>query len=230
MSNDSNATPDVGRPVFDEQAAIDRARIRSAQFHEQNVKPTARDSAGTKPPEPTGCQCKTPLPKHHENNVHICARCGSTLQTTSDGKVYRRLPGDLDTREQQLARGVLEVARASKEEMAELVKALPFHQQKKLMALPQKKFEKVARKMIRIHQAAKAAGPLPLGPNARRRAMRKQAAIADVVDDIAEAVATHRSPLDQLDEFIKNVQNHEHRPEPEIISQAEHDRRRREGP
>lgn len=215
-------------PEFDEQAAIDRARIRSAQFHEQNVKPTARESAGTKPPEPTGCQCKTPLPKHEDNNVHICARCGSTLQATSDGKPYRRHPGDLDTREQQLARGVLEVAGASKAEMAELVKSLPFHLQKKLMALPQKRFEKVARRMIRVHQAAKEAGPEQLGPNARRRQMRKQTAIADVVDDIAEAVAAHRSPLDELDEFIKNVQNHEHRPEPEIISQAEYDRRRGE--
>lgn len=191
--------PRVG-PDFDEDAAIERARIRSAQFHDTYIKPAARESAGTLMSKPVGCQCRTPMPKLRDAGFYSCSRCNEALRVDEKGKPFRRLPGDLDTTDQVNARAVLEVAQMSKTEMRMLVALLPHEKQKKLAALPKKKFEKVARQMIRTHIAVKASeATAPIGPNARRRRLRLQTDMADVVDDIAaiarKAAESHGAEL-----------------------------------
>lgn len=182
MSEDRAPTP-----PFDEEAAIERARVRSAHFHETHIKPAARESAGTLMAKASGCQCKVPMPKMSEVGAYICSRCLEPLRVTEDGKPFRRLPGDLDTTDQVNARAVLEVAQMSKAEMLPLVQQLPRSQQRKLARLPQRRFEKIARQMIRTHLAVKASETTAQpGPNARRRIQRRNLELADVVDDIAE--------------------------------------------
>lgn len=181
-------------PEFDEEAAITRARVRSAQFHETFIKPAARESAGVALSKPSGCQCKTPRPSESAVGAFVCKRCREPLRTSSDGRPFRRLPGDLDTLDQVNARKVLEVAEMSTAEMRGLVAQLPTAQQKRLAKLPRKQFEKVARRMIRTHLAVQASAlTAQVGPNARRRLERRGAEYADVIDDIAAITARKRS-------------------------------------
>lgn len=194
MTNNPTRDPaDVAVPDFDEDAAIARARARSAQFHDTYIKPTARESAGTLMEKPIGCQCPVPLPKLAAAGCFACTRCGEPLRVDAEGSPFRRLPGDLDTQDQRNARQVLEVANMSKEEMRPLVDKLPHHLQLKLSKLRPKRFLKVARQMIRTHMAVQASeGKVEPGPNARRRIVRRNLELADVVDDIAELARKRR--------------------------------------
>jgi hypothetical protein len=171
----------------DLEALLERARVRSAEFHETYIKPAARESAGTAMAKPVGCQCKTPRPTPAEAGCFICGRCRSPLRVDAKGSPFRRFPGDLDTVDQVNARRVLEVAEMSKAEMMPLVAMLSPAQQKRLMAMPGRKFVKVARRMIQRHLAIQAAesAVVDIGPNSRRRLARRSSELADVVDDIA---------------------------------------------
>lgn len=180
-----------GRSPLEEEAADRRGRALANRFYLEWIKPTAQESVGTvdraAPQALQFCACKTPLPKHHERGVYLCATCGQDLRTDQEGKPYRRFPGDLDTPEQLASRNVLEVAAKSKAEMLELVNSLPADKQRRLLALPQRKFEKTARQMIRVHEAVKAHDAdrmATIGPNARRRLQRKANELADIVDQM----------------------------------------------
>lgn len=164
------------------EQAIQRARIRSGQFHDEYIKPTAR---GDRAPIAEGCQCRTPMPNKTPNGYQ-CRRCKQPLRTDPDGNPYRRIRGDLDTPDQVAARKVLEVAELSKEEMRGLVSQLPPEQQRRLYALPKKRFDKVARKMIRLHLITRDVPPPSPGPNTQRRLDRKARSFAEIVDQIAE--------------------------------------------
>lgn len=182
--------------------------------------PTAKRGADH---QRTRCECKLPRVKHHENNVYLCARCGHRLNTDTRGNPYRRWPGDLD-------QAVIHEGRLK------LVEMLPEKVRERLMRIASDtEFVREARKAVAKHQAIAASDPEQLmGPNARRRAARRAAALADTVDRLVDehvaataAVANDAigTPQDKLDAFIRNVEQHRHGPEPEIISREEFQRR-----
>lgn len=174
----------------EQAAALERARQLADRFYDEHIKPTARESTGRPAAEdPDRCHCATPLPKRLDDR-HICTTCMLNLRTDPEGNAYRRFRGDLDTDEQRRGREVLEATAKAKAEMLELVNSLPAEQQRRLMALPNRKFAKVARAMINRREAiarAEKAG-VPLGPNARRRLQRQGERMADVIDGIMATV------------------------------------------
>jgi hypothetical protein len=144
----------------------------------------AREAAAQR----SACVCKTPLVKHVDKGVFICATCGKGLMVDDEGKPYRRLRGDLDTPEQRMGRDTLEAAKKAKDEMMELVVQLPTRQKEYLLRLSKmkpRKFAKEARRLIRVHFAAlesEKEGRVKPGPNAQRRLQRE---MADAVDMLA---------------------------------------------
>jgi hypothetical protein len=97
-------------------------------------------------------------------------------------------------------------------QMQDLVRRLPEREQKRLAALPPSKFRREAVRLIRKWESIRAHDERrPPNPNTDRH-RRKTA------DELAPSI----------EQFIRRVEEHTHTPEPEIVSLAEYERRKKQ--